>query len=112
MIFWKAGNHLFHAATLQKLFVLLKEQKKTITQEELTKLSTRLLLATLAIPIPPNRSSIDECLDQDEITQEKLKRLSSLLNLTQPPTRLSLLKDLAKYNIVQHVFPEVKDLYK
>ena len=112
MIFWKAGNYLFHAATLQKLFVLLKEQKKTITQEELTKISTRLLLATLAIPIPPNRSSIDECLDQDEVTQEKLKRLSSLLSLPQPPTRLSLLKDLAKYNVVQHVFPEVKDLYK
>ena len=112
LIFWKAGNHLFHAATLQKLFVLLKEQKKTITADELTKISTRLLLATLAIPIPPNRSSIDECLDQDEVTQEKLKRLSSLLNLQQPPTRLSLLKDLAKYNVVQHVFPEVRDLYK
>lgn len=67
LIFWKAGNHLFHAATLQKLFVLLKEQKKTITPEELTKISTRLLLATLAIPIPPNRTSIDECLDQDEV---------------------------------------------
>lgn len=112
LIFWKAGNHLFHAATLQKLFVLLKEQKKTITPEELTKISTRLLLATLAIPIPPNRTSIDECLDQDEVTQEKLKRLSSLLNLQQAPTRLSLLKDLTKYNVVAHVFPEVKDLYK
>lgn len=67
LIFWKAGNHLFHAATLQKLYVLLKEQKKTITQEELTKISTRQLLATLAIPITPNRSLIDECLDQDEV---------------------------------------------
>lgn len=112
LIFWKAGNHLFHAATLQKLFVLLKEQKKTITNEELTKISTRLLLATLAIPIPPNRSLIDECLDQDEITQEKIKRLSSLLNLQQPPTRVSLIKDLTKYNVIQHVFPETRDLYK
>ena len=112
LIFWKAGNQLFHAATLQKLFVLLREQKKTITNEELNKISTRLLLATLAIPIPPNRSVIDECLDQDEITQEKLKRLSSLLNLPQPPTRVSLIKDLAKYNIVQHVYPEIRDLYK
>lgn len=112
LIFWKAGNHLFHAATLQKLYVLLKEQKKTITQEELTKISTRQLLATLAIPITPNRSLIDECLDQDEVTLEKLKRLSSLLNLQQPPTRFTLLKDLAKYNVVQHVFPEVRDLYK
>lgn len=112
LIFWKAGNHLFHAATLQKLYVLLKEQKKTITAEELTKISSRQLLATLAIPITPNRSLIDESLDQDEVTLEKLKRLSSLLNLTQAPTRLSLLKDLAKYNVVQHVFPEIRDLYK
>lgn len=63
-----------------------------MTSDELTKISTRLLLATLAIPIPPNRSVIDECLDQDDITQEKLKRLSSLLGLQQPPTRLSLIK--------------------
>ena len=91
---------------------MLKEQKKTITNEELTKISTRLLLATLAIPIPPNRSLIDECLDQDEITQEKIKRLSSLLNLQQPPTRVSLIKDLTKYNVIQHVFPETRDLYK
>jgi translation initiation factor 3 subunit A len=112
LIFWKANNYLFHAATLQKLFVLLKDQKKTMTQEELSKVCTRLLLATLAIPIPPNRSSIDEVLDQDETTIEKLKRLSSLLNLQQAPTRLSLLKDLQKYNVVQHVNPEIRDLYK
>jgi translation initiation factor 3 subunit A len=112
LIFWKAGNHLFHAATLQKLFILIKEQKKAITSDELKKISTRLLLATLAIPIPPNRSSIDEYLDQDDITQEKLKRLSSLLNLQQPPTRVSLLKDLTKYNVVQHVYVEIRELYK
>jgi len=112
LIFWKAGNQLFHAATLQKLFVLLREQKKSMTNDELTKISTRLLLATLAIPIPPNRSTIDECLDQDDITQEKLKRLSSLLNLQQPPTRLSLVRDLTKYNVIQHVYPETRDLYK
>ncbi len=112
LIFWKANNHLFHAATLQKLFVLLREQKKTMTQSELTKISSRLLLATLAIPIPPNRSSIDEALDQDENTLEKLKRLSALLNLQQPPTRLSLLKDLAKYNVIQYVHPQLQVLYK
>jgi translation initiation factor 3 subunit A len=112
LIFWKAGNHLFHAATLQKLFVLLKEQKKTMTADELTKISSRLLLATLAIPIPPNRSLIDECLEQDEVTQDKLKRLSSLLTLQQPPTRQSLIRDLVKYNVVQHVYPELRDLYK
>jgi translation initiation factor 3 subunit A len=112
LIFWKAGNHLFHAATLQKLFVLLKEQKKNISQEELTKISTRVLLATLSVPIPLNRTPIDESLETDETTMEKLKRLGLLLGVQTAPTRSSLLKDLVKYNVVQYVYPEVKDLYE
>jgi translation initiation factor 3 subunit A len=35
MVFWKAGNYLFHAAALFKLFQLSKEMKKNITPEEL-----------------------------------------------------------------------------
>ena len=37
LVFWKAKNYLFHAAALQRLFVLCKEQKKTMTTEELQK---------------------------------------------------------------------------
>ena len=112
MVFWKAGNHLFHAATLHKMFVLLRELKKTVSAEEQTRITTRLLLATLAIPIPANKSPIDECLDQDEVTLEKQKRLSSLLGLQSPPTRLALVKNLSKYNIFQYVYPECRELYK
>jgi translation initiation factor 3 subunit A len=112
LVFWKAGNYLFHAATLQKLFFLLKEQKKNLSNEELAKRSTQVLLATLSIPIPQARSPVDESLDADETTTEKLKRLSNLLNLPQPPTRSSLLKDLIKYNVIKYVYPEVKDLYE
>lgn len=35
MVFWKAGNQLFHAASLLKLFQLSREMKKNITSEEL-----------------------------------------------------------------------------
>ena len=112
LIFWKAGNYLFHAATLQKLFFLLKEQKKNISNEELAKRSTQLLLATLSIPIPQSRTAVDESIDTDETSTEKLKRLSNLLNLSQAPTRSSLLKDLIKYNVIKYVYPEVKDLYE
>lgn len=31
LVFWKAGNMLFHAAALFKLFQLLRDQKKNIT---------------------------------------------------------------------------------
>ena len=112
LVFWKAGNYLFHAATLQKLFFLLKEQKKNISNEELARRSTQVLLATLSIPIPQSRTAVDESIDADETTTDKQKRLSNLLNLSQAPTRSSLLKDLIKYNVIKYVYPEVKDLFE
>ena len=33
-VYWMANNRLFHAAAQHKLFVLRKEQKKTLTAEE------------------------------------------------------------------------------
>ena len=35
LVFLKAKNLLFHAAALLKLFVLTKDQKKTVTADEL-----------------------------------------------------------------------------
>lgn len=37
-VYWMANNKLFHAAALHKLFVLWKEQKKSILPEDLQKL--------------------------------------------------------------------------
>lgn len=33
-VYWMAKNKLFHAAALHKLFVLRKEQKKSLSAEE------------------------------------------------------------------------------
>ncbi len=68
------------------------------------RLSSRVLCATLAIPIPPSHSKIDQMLGQDETTIEKQRRLSTLLGLPNPPDRASLVKDLVSnqhhyYNI-------------
>ncbi|CAF4289088.1 unnamed protein product, partial [Rotaria sp. Silwood2] len=41
LVFWKAGNYVFHATTVLKLYVLHKELKKNITHTELTRLSTK-----------------------------------------------------------------------
>jgi translation initiation factor 3 subunit A len=41
LVFWKAGNYVFHATTVLKLYVLHKEQKKNITHAELIRLSTK-----------------------------------------------------------------------
>jgi len=37
LVFWKAGNHLFHASAQFRLFTLYRELKKTLTPEEVQK---------------------------------------------------------------------------
>ena len=37
LVFWKSGNQLFHACTLHRHFLLAREQRKNLSQEELQK---------------------------------------------------------------------------
>ncbi|KAF7274038.1 hypothetical protein GWI33_013274, partial [Rhynchophorus ferrugineus] len=112
MVFWKAGNYLFHAAALFKLLQLSKEMKKNITQEELQRMACRVLLATLAIPLPSAHPEFDRFIETDKSPLEKAQRLAILLGLMQPPTRASLLKDLIRVNVVNLATPQIQDLYK
>ncbi|XP_064630088.1 eukaryotic translation initiation factor 3 subunit A-like [Lineus longissimus] len=112
MVFWKSGNHLFHACAWHRLFQLCREQKKSLSAEELQRMASRVLCATLAIPIPPNRDKLDALIDQEISTLDKQRRLATLLGLQNPPTRISLIKDLVKYNVIQFVNPELHNLYK
>lgn len=58
------------------------------------RMSTRVLLATLSIPITPERTDIARLLDMDGIIVEKHRRLATLLGLQSPPTRQSLINDM------------------
>lgn len=60
-------------------------------------MSTRVLLATLSIPITPERTDIARLLDMDGIIVEKHRRLATLLALQSPPTRQSLINDMVHY---------------
>ncbi|XP_060527772.1 eukaryotic translation initiation factor 3 subunit A [Cylas formicarius] len=112
MVFWKAGNYLFHAAALFKLLQLSKEMKKNITHEELQRMACRVLLATLAIPLPSAHPEFDRFIETDKSPLEKAQRLAVLLGLFQPPTRASLLKDLVRVNVVNLATPQLQDLYR
>lgn len=57
-------------------------------------MSTKVLLATLSIPITPERTDIARLLDMDGIIVEKHRRLATLLGLQSPPTRQSLINDM------------------
>ncbi|MBV98640.1 Eukaryotic translation initiation factor 3 subunit A, partial [Eschrichtius robustus] len=54
----------------------------------------RVLLATLSIPITPERTDIARLLDMDGIIVEKQRRLATLLGLQAPPTRIGLINDM------------------
>ncbi|KAM8924504.1 eukaryotic translation initiation factor 3 subunit A [Pelodytes ibericus] len=110
-VFWKSGNALFHASTLHRLFHLSREMRKNISPDEMQRMSTRVLLATLSIPITPERTDIARLLDMDGIIVEKQRRLATLLGLQSPPNRAGLINDMVRFNVLQHVVPEVKELY-
>ncbi|XP_072533485.1 eukaryotic translation initiation factor 3 subunit A isoform X2 [Salminus brasiliensis] len=110
-VFWKSGNALFHASTLHRLYHLSREMRKNLTQDEMQRMSTRVLLATLSIPITPERTDIARLLDMDGIIVEKHRRLATLLGLQSPPTRQSLMNDMVRFNLLQYIVPEVKELY-
>ncbi|XP_013378702.1 eukaryotic translation initiation factor 3 subunit A [Lingula anatina] len=112
LVFWKAGNRLFHACALHRLFHLSREQRKNLSPEEQQKMASRVLCATLAVPILPSRNPIDQLLEVDSTTLEKQRRLATLLGLQTPPNRTALIKDLVKYSMLQHVHPEVQNLYR
>ncbi|XP_028403278.1 eukaryotic translation initiation factor 3 subunit A-like [Dendronephthya gigantea] len=112
LVFWKSRNYLYHAAALQRLFVLCREQKKTITPEEQQKMASRLLVAVLSIPLPLPQTESDKYLMFDEVAREKSRRLATLLSLPTVPTRKKLVGDLIKLNVLDYAMPEIKNLYQ
>lgn len=113
LVFWKSNNYLFHAAALFRLFYLSREQKKNITSDEITRMAAHVVLATLAVPMPPNRPEIDRLVEADENVIDKNHRLlATLLGLPNPPTRAGLIKDLVRFGIIQCAPAQLQDLYR
>lgn len=111
MVFWKAGNNLFHAAALFKLFQLSRDMKKNMSSEEQQKMANKVLLATLSIPLPSARPEFDRFIETDKSPQEKAQKLAVLLGLSQPPSRASLIKDIVRLGVVSLAAPPLQDLY-
>ena len=58
------------------------------------RMACRVLIATLAIPLPSAHPEFDRFIETDKSPLEKAQRLAVLLGLFQPPSRASLLKDI------------------
>jgi len=114
LVFWKANCPLFHAAALFRLFNLTRELRKNITPEDVQKMASKVVAATLSIPFPPTRCEIDKLVDTEEnVIENHQRNLSSLLDLNAViPTRASLIRDLKRMGILQLALPTLQDLYQ
>ncbi|GAA51591.1 translation initiation factor 3 subunit A, partial [Clonorchis sinensis] len=111
-LFLRCGCHLYHAAALHKVMFLYRDHKKNITREELSTLGSRVLCATLAIPLPNSKLNSDKFLLSGEYNMIKQKTLAGLLGLFQVPTRQSLIHDLVRHKVQTMVPSELADLYQ
>lgn len=67
-------------------------------------MASRVMLATLAIPIPVSLSETEKHLELDEIAREKSRRLAGLLGLQTIPTRASLINDMVRIVVAKHFY--------
>ncbi|CAH8851663.1 unnamed protein product [Trichobilharzia szidati] len=111
-LFLRCGCHLYHAAALHKLYTLYRDHKKNLTREELSKLGSRVLCATVAIPLPNAKVNADKFLLSGEYTAMKQKTLAGLLGLLQVPTRQSLIRELVRHKIHTIVPADLAKLYQ
>ncbi|KAL7287480.1 hypothetical protein TKK_0018580 [Trichogramma kaykai] len=111
IVFWKTGNHVFHARALLKLFNLSRDMKKNMSSEELQEMADRVILAILSIPLPSVHSELDCFIETDKSPQEKMQKLAALLGFLQPPSRASLLKDIDRLNVLSLASRPIQDLY-
>lgn len=109
MVFWTSEDYVYHAASRHRLFAISKEHKKTFSKDEAEVMASCVLLSTLAIPITNPEANIKN--DDLGFASEKNLRLCALVGMSQVPTREQLMQNLLDSNIMQHVSPELKDLY-
>ncbi|KAI9664106.1 MAG: eukaryotic translation initiation factor 3 subunit A [Bathelium mastoideum] len=123
-IFLVSENYLFHAAAWSRYFNLLrqsaaavasgaslKKDNPSVTEADMTKAASFVLLSALAIPVISTSRSRGALQDVDEARRNKNSRLTNLLGMPQAPTRASLFKDALSKGLLKRARPEIRELY-
>ncbi|KAE8376718.1 eukaryotic translation initiation factor 3 subunit A [Aspergillus bertholletiae] len=123
-IFLVSENYLFHAAAWSRYYNLLrqsaaalatgqgtKKENPSVTEADMTKAASFVLLSALAIPVISTSRSRGALVDVDEVRKNKNTRLTNLLGMAQSPTRAVLFKDALNKGLLNRVRPEIRDLY-
>lgn len=123
-IFLVSENYLFHAAAWSRYYNLLrqsaaavasgqspKKDNPAVTENDMTKAASYVLLSALSIPVISTSRSRGALVDVDEARKNKNSRLTNLLGMTQAPTRAILFKDALSKGLLKRARPEIRDLY-
>jgi translation initiation factor 3 subunit A len=123
-IFLVSENYLFHAAAYSRYYNLLagasraiaagapkKDNPTNISDADLSKAASFVLLSALAIPVISTSRSRGAMMDVDTARSNKNARLTNLLAMNSPPSRAILFKDMLNKDILQRARPEIRDLY-
>jgi translation initiation factor 3 subunit A len=123
-IFLVSENYLFHAAAWNRYYNLLrqsaaalaagqgtKKENPSVTEADLTKAASFVLLSALAIPVISTSRSRGALIDVDEARKNKNNRLTNLLGMAQPPSRAVLFRDALNKGLLKRARPEIRDLY-
>ncbi len=123
-IFLVSDNFLFHAASWNRYYNLLrqsanavasgqstKKDNPTTSETEMTKAASFVVLSALSIPVISTSRSRGALIDVDETRKNKNTRLTSLLSMPSAPTRAALLKDGISKGLLSRVRPEIRELY-
>ncbi|KAF2234314.1 hypothetical protein EV356DRAFT_157154 [Viridothelium virens] len=123
-IFLVSENYLFHAAAWSRYFNLLrqsaaavasgastKKDNPSVSEADMTKAASFVLLSALAIPVISTSRSRGALQEVDEARRNKNSRLTNLLGMPQAPTRASLFKDALSKGLLRKARPEIRELY-
>lgn len=123
-IFLVSENYLFHAAAWNRYYNLLRQSAVTlatgqgtkkdnpsVSEADMTKAASFVLLSALAIPVISTSRSRGALVDVDEVRKNKNTRLTNLLGMAQPPTRSVLFKDAMNKGLLRRARPEIRELY-
>jgi translation initiation factor 3 subunit A len=123
-IFLVSENYLFHAAAWNRYYNLLRQSANTlaagqgskkdnpsVTEADMTKTASFVLLSALSIPVISTSRSRGALVDVDEVRKNKNARLTNLLGMAQSPSRAVLSRDALNKGLLKRARPEIRDLY-
>ena len=124
-IFLVSENYLFHAASWSRYYNLLRQSATTVasgqslkkdnpavTEADMSRAASFVLLSALSIPVISTSRSRGALIDVDEARKNKNNRLTNLLGMSHAPTRAVLFKDAMSKGLLKRAKPEIRELYQ